>query len=154
MLTIVGEGGRKADLPRALVTALTAEITIYMREKPDDFFDHTDLLDFPGYRARYKLNDLRTELGTRKDLLKELFLRGKVAYLFERYREEKELTSMFLVAQFYDPASTLPRGSIPVDIAQAKRWYEEALQKGQTQAKAALDALKEHASAGLQGLLA
>lgn len=96
MLTIVGAQGRTAQLPRALVTALTAEITIYMPEKPDDFFDHTDLLDFPGYRARFKLTDLRTELGARKDLLKELFLRGKVAYLFERYREEKELTSMLL----------------------------------------------------------
>lgn len=96
MLTIVGAQGRKADLPRALVTALTAEITIYMREKPDDFFDHTDLLDFPGYRARYKFSDLRVALDSRKDMLKELFLRGKVAYLFERYREEKELTSMLL----------------------------------------------------------
>ena len=96
MLTLVGAEGRKADLPRALVTALTAEITIYMREKPDDFFDHTDLLDFPGYRARYKFSDLRAALDSRKDMLKELFLRGKVAYLFERYREEKELTSMLL----------------------------------------------------------
>ena len=78
------------------MTALTAEITIYMREKPDDFFDHTDLLDFPGYRARYKFSDLRAALDSRKDMLKELFLRGKVAYLFERYREEKELTSMLL----------------------------------------------------------
>ena len=96
MLTIVGEQGRTAQLPRALVTALTAEITIYMREKPDDFFDYTDLLDFPGYRARYKFSDLRAALDSRKDMLKELFLRGKVAYLFERYREEKELTSMLL----------------------------------------------------------
>lgn len=96
MLTLTGADGKTAALPRALVTALTAEITIYMREKPDDFFDHTDLLDFPGYRARYKFNDLRAALDSRKDMLKELFLRGKVAYLFERYREEKELTSMLL----------------------------------------------------------
>ena len=95
LLTVVGTGGRKADLPRALVTALTAEITIHMLEKPDDFFDHTDLLDFPGYRARYKIGDLRAKLGE-EDMLKQLFLRGKVAYLFERYREEKELTSMLL----------------------------------------------------------
>ena len=95
MLTILGAGGRKATLPRAVVTALTAEITIYMREKPDDFFDHTDLLDFPGYRSRLKLANLNHELE-RPGTLENLFLRGKVAYLFERYCEEKELTSMLL----------------------------------------------------------
>lgn len=94
-LTVVGAQGRQVNLPRSLVTALTAEITIYMREKPDDFFDYTDLLDFPGYRSRLKLDDLRKELQ-REGTLENLFLRGKVAYLFERYCAERELTSMLL----------------------------------------------------------
>ena len=94
-LTISGAGGRTALLPRSLVTALTAEITIYMPEKPDDFFDYTDLLDFPGYRSRLKLEDLNRELE-REGTLENLFLRGKVAYLFERYCAERELTSMLL----------------------------------------------------------
>lgn len=96
MLPILAPNDRTVSLPRAVVTALTAEITIFMREKPDDFFDHTDLLDFPGYRSRYKFTNLREALASKEDMLKELFLRGKVAYLFERYREEKELTSMLL----------------------------------------------------------
>ncbi|MDO5484683.1 MAG: virulence factor SrfC family protein, partial [Desulfovibrionaceae bacterium] len=100
-LQMLGAGGRTAELPRALVTALTAEITIRMRDKPDDFFDYTDLLDFPGYRSRLKLENLQQELDRPRDdkglgLLENLFLRGKVAYLFERYCEEKELTSMLL----------------------------------------------------------
>ena len=94
-LAVQGAAGRVVQLPRPVVTALTAEITIPMREKPDDFFDHTDLLDFPGYRSRLKLEDLRHELE-RPGTLENLFLRGKVAYLFERYCEEKELTSMLL----------------------------------------------------------
>lgn len=94
-LTLTGGSGRTAVLPRALVAALTAEITIYMPEKPDDFFDHTDLLDFPGYRSRLKLEHLRTELS-REGTLENLYLRGKVAYLFERYCAERELTSMLL----------------------------------------------------------
>ncbi|WP_165064261.1 virulence factor SrfC family protein [Desulfovibrio sp. ZJ200] len=94
-LPILGANGRRTELPRAVITALTAEITIPMREKPDDFFDHTDLLDFPGYRSRLKLSDLNNELQ-RPGTLENLFLRGKVAYLFERYCEEKELTSMLL----------------------------------------------------------
>ena len=95
-LPILAPGGVKVTLPRAVITALTAEITIFMREKPDDLFDHTDLLDFPGYRSRHKFTDLREALASKEEMLKELFLRGKVAYLFERYREEKELTSMLL----------------------------------------------------------
>ncbi len=95
MLSVMGHNNIKISLPRPIVTALTAEITIYMREKPDDFFDHTDLLDFPGYRSRLKLDNVRREL-TREGTLENLFLRGKVAYLFERYCAEKELTSMLL----------------------------------------------------------
>ncbi len=95
MLSVMGANGKSANLPRSIVTALTAEITIYMREKPDDFFDYTDLLDFPGYRSRLKLEDVRKELE-REGTLENLFLRGKVAYLFERYCAEKELTSMLL----------------------------------------------------------
>ncbi len=94
-LSLVGNNGKNALIPRTLVTALTAEITIPMLEKPDDFFDHTDLLDFPGYRSRLKLDDVRRELQ-REGTLENLFLRGKVAYLFERYCAEKELTSMLL----------------------------------------------------------
>lgn len=94
-LDVATPSGVHATLPRALVTALTAELTIVMREKPAPYFDHTDLLDFPGYRSRYKLDDVRRELG-KEGMLKELFLRGKVAYLFQRYCAERELTSMLL----------------------------------------------------------
>ena len=88
-------GGARIALPRPVVTALTAELTIVMTEKPDAYFDHTDLLDFPGYRARYNFEDIRKRL-LEKDKLKEMFLRGKVAYLFQRYCVERELTSMLL----------------------------------------------------------
>lgn len=94
-LDVLTPAGKNASLPRAVVTALTAELTIVMREKPAPYFDHTDLLDFPGYRSRYKLDDLRRELK-KEGMLKELFLRGKVAYLFQRYCAERELTSMLL----------------------------------------------------------
>lgn len=87
--------GSPITLPRAVVTALTAELTIVMAEKPDDYFDHTDLLDFPGYRSRYKFTEVHKELE-KPGMTKELFLRGKVAYLFQRYCAEKELTSMLL----------------------------------------------------------
>lgn len=94
-LDVAAPQGKKLKLPRAIVTALTAELTIVMSEKPADYFEYTDLLDFPGYRSRYKLDDVRKEL--KKDgMLKELFLRGKVAYLFQRYCARRELNSMLL----------------------------------------------------------
>lgn len=94
-LELVTPQGRRAMLPRAVITALTAELTIVMSRRPAPYFDHTDLLDFPGYRSRYKLDDIRRELR-KEGMLKELFLRGKVAYLFQRYCAERELTSMLL----------------------------------------------------------
>lgn len=94
-LELVTAAGARAALPRCVVTALTAELTIVMRESPDPLFAHTDLLDFPGYRSRYKFENLDAELK-KPDMLKELFLRGKVAFLFQRYCARRELTSMLL----------------------------------------------------------
>ena len=65
--------------------------------------------------------------------------------LLEDAAQKGDAEAMFFVGQFYDPASTLPRGSIPADLTQAKRWYDQAAQKAQPQAKAALDKLKEYA---------
>ena len=50
--------------------------------------------------------------------------------LLEDAAQKGNTEAMFLVGQYYDPTATLPRGSIPVDMTQAKRWYDEALQKG------------------------
>ncbi|MCR4666326.1 MAG: putative virulence factor [Desulfovibrio sp.] len=94
-LDVVTPEGKRASLQRAVVTALTAELTIVMDQKPADYFETTDLLDFPGYRSRYKIDDIRKELE-KPGMLKEMFLRGKVAYLFQRYCFERELTSMLL----------------------------------------------------------
>lgn len=94
-LELVVPSGARAVLPRVYVTALTAELIIPMQDKPADFFDHTDLLDFPGYRSRKMFVDLAKETEDSAKL-KECFLRGKVAYLFERYCAERELTSLLL----------------------------------------------------------
>ncbi|PLW78199.1 virulence factor SrfC family protein [Cohaesibacter celericrescens] len=105
--------GAGAALPRSTVAALTAEIWITIRDKPWDFFDHTDLLDFPGYRSRgLKAADFDGDdeaeglTGIAKYLeqnadktLQTLLLRGKVEYLFQRYVAEQEITSMLLCAQ-------------------------------------------------------
>jgi hypothetical protein len=94
-LAVSARGGRPVELPRSSVTALVAELRITMRDKPWAFFEHTDLLDFPGARSREIIPDIRRFLKQPRSL-ESLFLRGKVAYLFERYCAEQELTSMLL----------------------------------------------------------
>ncbi len=94
-LEILSGRGQKVRLPRAFITALIAELRIVMRDKPWAFFDHTDLLDFPGARSRENIPDPRKFLA-QPNALQGLFLRGKVAYLFERYCAEQELTAMLL----------------------------------------------------------
>jgi hypothetical protein len=95
-------------LPRSEVTALIAELRIVISEQPWDFFQHTDLLDFPGARSREQIKDLPAFLET-GDALQSLFLRGKVAYLFERYCAEQELTSMLLcIGPSNQEVKTLP----------------------------------------------
>jgi hypothetical protein len=94
-LPVAGRNGKSATLDRADIAALTAELTIVLKEKPWDFFEHTDLLDFPGARSRENIKDPKAYLENR-DKLPGLFLRGKVAYLFQRYCAEQELTAMLL----------------------------------------------------------
>ncbi|MBX9943591.1 MAG: putative virulence factor [Reyranella sp.] len=96
-----GRSSADARLPRSLVCALTAELSVAIDEKPWDFFDHTDLLDFPGARSRLKLANLE-DVAKAKGVaeganpLRELLLRGKVAYLFQRYSAERELSAILL----------------------------------------------------------
>jgi len=107
-LALTGSNGARVTLPRSEVTALIAELRIVISEQPWDFFQHTDLLDFPGARSREQIKDLPAFLET-SDALQSLFLRGKVAYLFERYCAEQELTSMLLcIGPSNQEVKTLP----------------------------------------------
>lgn len=92
-VSIMAPGGKPIRLPRAEVTALVAEMIIVMKDEPYPFFGHTDLLDFPGARTRKREP---AESLERPENRTENILRGKVAYLFDRYCDEQELTSMLL----------------------------------------------------------
>ncbi len=94
-LTLTTPAGNRVELPRGIVAALVAELQIVISDRPWDFFEHTDLLDFPGARSREQIKDVAAYLDNQNSL-QSLFLRGKVAYLYERYCAEQELTSMLL----------------------------------------------------------
>ena len=91
-----GGDGLAVKVPRATLTALVAEIKVVMADKPWNFFEHTDLLDFPGARSREKMVDLPGDAEERSFCVRNMLLRGKIAYLFQRYTEERELTCMLL----------------------------------------------------------
>jgi len=89
------------DIPRSILAALTTEIKFILAEQPvSTMLEEVDLLDFPGYRGRLSIGDLsdvKTQLkDERVNPVAQLVLRGKVAYLFERYTEDQEMNVLVL----------------------------------------------------------
>ena len=108
MLRVVSAAGVGATVDRAAVAALIAEITVPLSDRPWDFFEHTDLLDFPGARTREEITDPDAFLA-QEGRLGRVFLRGKVAYLFQRYNAEQEIAAMLLcVGPSNQDVQTLP----------------------------------------------
>lgn len=124
--------GKTASIARKNATAIIAELTLVMTNKPADYFDHTDLLDFPGYKARLECADIGDYLkkGKEDSQVEQFFRRGKVAYLFQRYNAERELTSLLLCVATPDNTPGLPgaveewiastHGKTPHDRANAR----------------------------------
>jgi hypothetical protein len=98
MIRIMIPGGTMADIPKAFVTALVAELVIVVKQKPRDFFEYTDFLDFPGYRSRLELRLPKLLAEEPQKTLKELFCRGKVDFLFRQYNVDQEVTGIVLCA--------------------------------------------------------
>lgn len=88
--------GQTLQLGRGEVCALAAELVLPMRDEPDPMFAHTDLLDFPGARNRFTYNFAAEFRNPDADRLPNLFLRGKVAFLFDRYVEAQAINAMLL----------------------------------------------------------
>jgi hypothetical protein len=90
---VSGQSPTTMALPN--LCALTSEIVIPMRDRPHAIFERTDLLDFPGARSRKGHPKHDKALGLISVQI-DNFLRGKVAYLFDKYSADLELTSMVL----------------------------------------------------------
>jgi hypothetical protein len=108
MLAVTLQSGSRTNIGRPVLAALIAEMTMPLAEQPWPFFQETDLLDFPGARTREVIVDLDRFLAQPENLGFAL-LRGKVAYLFQRYNAEQEITSMLLcVGPNNQEVQTLP----------------------------------------------
>ncbi|MBN2751702.1 MAG: putative virulence factor [Rhodospirillaceae bacterium] len=86
-------------IPRSLLAALSREMAFALAEPPEaSLLEQVDLLDFPGYRGRLKVANLKevAEKLESRDPVGELILRGKVAYLFERYTDDQEMNVLVM----------------------------------------------------------
>lgn len=127
--------GREIALPRPVVTALTAELILPMEERPWDIFETSDLLDFPGVRERRTAKGpLENYFGQSETPRKELFLRGKVAFLFDRYVAEQELTSMLLCV----PPSNV---EVAADLSQGVETWINKTQGASPEERAEVDTI-------------
>ncbi|MDB4444122.1 putative virulence factor, partial [bacterium] len=94
--------GVRGYFSRTLLSALTAELILEVPQKvKNHFIGKMDVLDFPGAKAtgnNYSRDQLNTPPGDPEspDYLAEVFLRGKIAHLFNMYVETRELTSLIL----------------------------------------------------------
>ncbi|MGC6358690.1 putative virulence factor [Bisgaard Taxon 45] len=89
------EVGAPVAISLAELTALTAELVFpLMNPTRVPAVERVDLLDFPGYRGRLAI----TSLAEVKEgnPVSQLILRGKVAYLFERYTDSQEMNILIV----------------------------------------------------------
>ena len=101
LVSVKTSSGKVVSIEKALLTAVTSELILKVEELPHDFMKTTDLLDFPGARSRDPRNleetfsvDASDEQGTENTRVDQLFLRGKVAYLFEKYVNAQDINAM------------------------------------------------------------
>lgn len=92
--------GKTITLKRSILSALVSEITLPLsrdlEKHPErSFFRNADVLDFPGARSRNMIPVTKMSREARIEII-EVFLRGKIAFLFDRYRYHLEISSLAL----------------------------------------------------------
>lgn len=78
------------DFSKSFLCALTAELVFRLPgelEEDKKFLKETDLLDFPGARNRLGIHE--EEMSN--DIIPKMLIRGKVAYLFNKYSDSEKI---------------------------------------------------------------
>lgn len=84
------------SVPTAQLAALTAEMIFpLVNPTQDPRVEQVDLLDFPGYRTRKGYRAM-ADIHQDDNAISQLILRGKVAYLFERYTDNQEMNGLVI----------------------------------------------------------
>ncbi|MDC0639700.1 putative virulence factor [Planktomarina temperata] len=90
--------GEICKLTRSLLSAITSELILDISDVPHNFMNHTDVLDFPGARNREPINlsDYFAAFEDEGNKIHEFLIRGKVAYLFQKYVNAQDINAMLL----------------------------------------------------------
>ncbi|AUV01080.1 virulence factor SrfC family protein [Phytobacter ursingii] len=109
-----------ATLSQAELAALTAELIFPLADVTrNSVMEQVDLLDFPGYRGRLKLLALKDAAQDGQNPVSQLLLRGKVAYLFERYTDNQEMNALVVCASSFKQSDVSDVGPV------LTRWVEK-----------------------------
>lgn len=109
-----------ASLTQAELAALTTELIFPLAEvEADSVVEQVDLLDFPGYRGRLKITALEEAGREGLNPICQLLLRGKVAYLFERYTDNQEMNALVVCASSAKQSDVADVGPV------LNRWVEK-----------------------------
>ena len=134
---IDGELRASVELSLAQLAALTVELVFPLVEPTSEpLFEHVDLLDFPGYRGRLSvesLDDVRRAVSSDEaSPVAQLILRGKVAYLFERYTDSQEMNVLIVCTPSNKQSDVTAVGPVLtrwIDKTQGAKPEERALRK-------------------------
>ena len=103
-----------ATLDRSILSALTAEVVLPLSDTTADnpkrkFLKEADVLDFPGARSRQQIPEVTFEEKDNNDKLL-VFLRGKIAFLFNRYNFNYEISTLLFCMDDKQPeVADLPK---------------------------------------------
>ncbi len=92
---VINQNGQQVTIARSSLAALISELLIQIEEQTNDFLKTTDLLDFPGARSR-SVHPKDAKLLNSQAIKVDLFLRGKISYLFDKYSNDHEIAAMLL----------------------------------------------------------
>lgn len=94
--TIVTQTGQHESIDAAVLCALTSELILQVDSPGQNTVpEKLDILDFPGARARAQIYD-EIRLTKDKEALVEVFLRGKVACLFDNFSDDRDISALLL----------------------------------------------------------
>ncbi|BEE16384.1 hypothetical protein VAWG006_06370 [Aeromonas enteropelogenes] len=121
-ICFLGADGRHmpASIAQAQLAALTTELIFPMVEgAAGSLVEQVDLLDFPGYRGRLAISKLEEAASAGGSPISQLLLRGKVAYLFERYTDNQEMNALVVCASAAKQSDVTSVGPV------LTRWVEK-----------------------------
>ena len=87
--------GKRESIDRRILSALTAEIELCLPNQSEEraYLNKADVLDFPGARSREHVPESVYIANTDEAKL-QLFVRGKVAYLFDLYNQDFGISTL------------------------------------------------------------